>query len=246
MPIRALALVALLVAGCRDTGPEIELGVPLDLSVPRDASAPQDSASASSDLAALDQSVPPEDGLPCSGGYLNSDAGNACPLACSPLVEPVPDEGRTHIWWDMLMTYQHNPPASGDHWPSPAPWGRHDEIVPPEWWIHNLEHGGIVLLYNCPPGTGGVPNSCADVIAAFTQLHDTQPPDNWYDMFTEVRILITPDPTLPIASGATRSYAAVAWDWSYVSDANTSGTVDTDALSCFINARYGRGPENAP
>src|SRR5207245_613793 len=118
---------------CRDTGPEIELGVPLDQSVLVDASAPADTAGvvpvdlASSDLAALDQSVPPLDGLPCSGGYLNSDAGDACPLACSPLVEPVPDEGRFHIWWDMLMTYQHNPPASGNHWPWPAPWGRHDE-----------------------------------------------------------------------------------------------------------------------
>lgn len=82
---------------------------------------------------------------------------------------------------------------------------------------------------------GAVPDACPDVIAALQQLYDAFPVDNWYDMLFERRIVITPDPKLPGRVGA------VAWDWSYVSD-----KLDVAALTCFLHARYGRGPENAP
>ena len=200
------------------------------------------------DLAAPDLAVPdlavsaPPDLAGCGGGYLNSDAGDACPLACSPLVEAVADEGALHVPFFTPVTYAHDPPASGMHWPSPAPWGVHAEIVPREWWVHNLEHGGIVLLYNCPSPDAGawtdggaVPDDCPAVIAALANLYASWPQDNWFDAFYETRILVTPDPLLPGRVGA------VAWDWSFV-----NSFADVNALDCFIAARYGRGPENAP
>jgi hypothetical protein len=182
----------------------------------------------------------------CEGGFLNSTAPNACPLSCSPAVEPVPDEGAIHVPMGTPVVYLHNPPASGPHWPAPAPWGVHGEIVPREWWVHNLEHGGIVLLYNCPwPADAGVdggedggppvPNACEPDIATLAAFYANGPVDNWYDQFSETRILVTPDELLP-----TR-FAAVAWDWSFTFDA-----IDTAAVQCFIDARYGRGPEMAP
>jgi hypothetical protein len=57
----------------------------------------------------------------------------------------------------------------------------------------------------------------------------------WSPSFSETRILVTGDPALP-----TR-FAAIAWDWALSSD-----TLDAAAVQCFIDARYGRGPENAP
>ncbi len=241
--------------------PIVDEGSPRDAAVPRDLHVPDLAVPdlAIPDLARIPDLAGPHDFAigPCDGGYLNSNAANACPLACAPAIVPVPDDGRYHLPFCTPITYNHDPPASGPHWPWPAPWGPHHEVVPREWWVHNLEHGGIVLLYNCPyPSDGGVPDGsagggrmpdgcdggapaspddCASDIATLVSFWANHPQDNWYDMLFEVRILITPDPLLP-----TR-FAAVAWDWYYPFTA-----IDPTALQCFIDARYGRGPEVAP
>src|SRR5260221_8549375 len=41
------------------------------------------------------------------------------------------------------VSYPDPPPVGGDHYPCWAKWGVHTEVVPPERWVHNLEHGGI-------------------------------------------------------------------------------------------------------
>jgi hypothetical protein len=267
------------VAAPTDLTVAVEQGAAADLAAP-DMAAPD---LARPDLAVADRAVPdlavpdlavpdlavrdlarpdmaqPRDLLPgpCDGGYLNSPAMNACPLGCSPAVTPVTDEGRYHLPFCTPIAYKHDPPASGPHWPWPAPWGWHPEVVPRQWWVHNLEHGGIVLLYNCAwPADGGVPDAsagggpmadgcdggapavpddCPTEIAQLVSFYNNHPLDNWFDMLFEVRILITPDPLLPAR------FAAVSWDWYY-----PFTTIDPNALQCFIDARYGRGPEVAP
>jgi hypothetical protein len=190
-----------------------------DLAAPPDLSVPFDLSVALPDLADVDL-------LSCGSTYLNSDAGDACPLGCASngSVEPVPDEGAVHVAMGTPVAYVHNPPASGNHWPTPAAWGVHPEQVPREQWVHNLEHGGIVLLYNCPGG-------CANDVAALTAILQSHPPDK----FNEVRMLLTPDPLLP------KAFAAVAWDWAW-----TGAAVDNAIIQCFVAARYGRGPEDIP
>jgi len=168
------------------------------------------------------------------------------PVRCSPQeTMAVADEGRVHVPYPTPITYKHDPPASGPHWPLPYgrwAWGAFDETIPRESWVHNLEHGGIVLLYNCsgvsapnydafmnPPDAGSWP--CADVTDALRTVLAEEPPDK----FGEVRILVTADEAAP------KKVSAVAWDWVYQSD-----TVDLTALRCFRDARYGMGPEDAP
>jgi Protein of unknown function (DUF3105) len=268
-----LALALLLASGCWDEN--TPLSVP-DLSGP-DLAAPTDGPRAGDlplpidggggdahdlgmpDLGPPDQAAPTDgsdgDGAdllppPCKGGYLN---GGGCPLGCDPAVEPVADEGAFHVPYCESVQYVHNPPASGFHWPWHSEWGIADQVIQREYWVHNLEHGGIILLYNCPPPPnnytpsydgganpvpfecdGGVPpppNNCAKDITALQNLLKAQKPDK----FGVVRIVLTPDPKLP------RKFGAVAWDWSYLADA-----VDTKVLQCFIDARYGFGPEDAP
>ena len=75
--------------------------------------------------------------------------------------------GTPFVAFGSHVNYVHNPPASGDHWPWPATWGVHNEVLAREWWVHNLEHQGIVLLYNCPAPDAGAytdggqaPNDC--------------------------------------------------------------------------------------
>ncbi len=109
--------------------------------------------------------------------------------------------------------------------------------------MHNLEHGGVVLLYNCGglappdydawdrPAPDGGAWPCPDITDGLRTVLAEESPDQ----FGEVRMLVTGDEAAP------KKVSAVAWEWVYQSD-----TLDLDALRCFRDARYGQGPENAP
>jgi len=238
--------IAFGVTGCTNALNEPDASIPRDLTM-----RPVDAAVAPPDLSAPipDMSVPQDlADLWMCGGYHNSDADTSCPLLCSPDVSAVPDEGRFHVDYCTPVVYMHNPPASGNHWPWHADWGVHDEVVPRESWVHNLEHGGVVLLYNCPTfGVGATPlcfesgnpppsdKGCSTEIARFAQFYAQTPPVNFWDLEMVTLIVVTSDPLLP------KKFAAVAWDWVWMAD-----TLDANAVQCFIDARYGRGPEFAP
>lgn len=147
-----------------------------------------------------------------------SDSGLQCPGV------QVPDEGRLHVDFGTPVTYQNNPPASGSHWPCWAPYAVSSVVVPDEAWVHNLEHGAIVLLYQCADAT-----SCPDAGAQLVPLFETAPdaPTGGH------RLLVTAFPALPTP------FAAVAWDWVY-----TTSEVDAGAFQCFIAEHEGQGPED--
>jgi hypothetical protein len=65
--------------------------------------------------------------------------------------EVVPDEGAKHVT-TADIPYQHIPPASGPHFDTPAPYEFNTAEVPEGNWVHSLEHGAIVLLYQCDTG----------------------------------------------------------------------------------------------
>src|SRR5712692_8079509 len=62
------------------------------------------------------------------------------------------DQGNTHVNPGTPVTYTGLlPPSSGSHWPAPAApvkAGVYDQQVPFEATTHNLEHGGVVIVYN--------------------------------------------------------------------------------------------------
>lgn len=64
----------------------------------------------------------------------------------------MPDIGNPHIPAGQSANYPSLPPTSGPHWSqsgvAPAPWGVKTAFLPFEVTVHNLEHGGIVILYN--------------------------------------------------------------------------------------------------
>lgn len=53
---------------------------------------------------------------------------------------------------EQPQTYDGRPPAGGPHSSCWGTWGVHSSPLPPERFIHNLEHGGVVFSYNCPDG----------------------------------------------------------------------------------------------
>lgn len=94
----------------------------------------------------------------------------------------VPDEGAGHVNDGAALTYAHYPPSSGKHYSTPAEWGVYTTPISEGLFVHNLEHGGVVFLYNCP-------EACPELEQQFTDLFRTAPPD---ERFNKVKILITP------------------------------------------------------
>jgi hypothetical protein len=66
-----------------------------------------------------------------------------------------PDMGHLHVPIGDRVRYTYCPPASGKHYEPPGGpirgglYGPNDQTIP-QGWVHNLEHGAIVLLYKCP------------------------------------------------------------------------------------------------
>jgi hypothetical protein len=49
----------------------------------------------------------------------------------------------------VYNTYNSDPPTSGPHAAAPAPFAISDAAVPKEMAVHNMEHAGVVVWYNC-------------------------------------------------------------------------------------------------
>lgn len=78
-------------------------------------------------------------------------------------VQPVGSQGQPGLAFPILPfpgymndprtphpPYNSNPPTSGPRLSGLAAWGFHRIPVPLELQVHNLEHGGILIQYNCP------------------------------------------------------------------------------------------------
>ena len=159
--------------------------------------------------------------------------GGSCAIA--PTITQVfsPDAGpsRNHVPEGTVIQYASNPPAGGDHYPVWATWGVHTDAVPDGYFVHNEEHGGVVLLYNCPTG-------CPAVVAALAALVSDQPADPLCTVMNSgvnARVLLTPDPSLEVP------VAAAAWGWTYT---QPEACVDAASLQAFITAHLGQGPED--
>ena len=151
---------------------------------------------------------------------------------CNAVVQQQAIEGWAHVPICTKTDYQSNPPSSGDHYPIWAAYKTYTSPIPEGYWVHNLEHGGVVLTYNCPGG-------CADDVAAAGAWIKSQPDDTTCpvdedagEIPVRVRFVMTPDPKL------TAKFAASAWGWTLRADC-----FDPVAFSAFKEAHYGNGRE---
>jgi len=136
----------------------------------------------------------------------------------------VSDEGAGHVTEGQPLTYRNSPPASGQHYPSPRPWGVYQEEVPEGYWVHNLEHGGIVLLYNCPEACPELQQQVEDAFKTFP-----------VGKYGQVKLLVTPYAKLQ------NTVTAVAWNRILELD-----TYDREQVLQFYKAYVDRGPEDVP
>jgi hypothetical protein len=96
----------------------------------------------------------------CGSQVDPQSAAPAAPSATPELGQVIPDMGRSHITPGTKADYIYCPPGSGPHYNiagrgpiAPRFYGP-DANTEPQGWIHNLEHGGLVILYSCAqPGS---------------------------------------------------------------------------------------------
>src|SRR2546430_4513483 len=103
--------------------------------------------------AASAPSRPTAQATPAATPPATAPAAPASPASPDQVGETQPIQEAIHIQPPQRAQYQTDPPSSGPHYsiPGQAPvsWGFSDQQIPPEYYVHNLEHGGVVLLYNC-------------------------------------------------------------------------------------------------
>jgi hypothetical protein len=146
------------------------------------------------------------------------------------ITENLPNEGQKHESVCTRVEYATNPPSSGNHWPIWAEFRTFDAPVPREMYVHDLEHGAVVMTYRCE-------SACPDVVAALEKTasdYGVDPTclsiDNGADAS---RIVITPDPLLD------RPIGLSAWRATY-----TATCIDPPSLLDFVQKHYGNGPED--
>jgi len=128
------------------------------------------------------------------------------------------DQGNTHVTAGTPVAYTGPlPPSSGSHWPAPAApvkAGVYDQMVPFEATTHNLEHGGIVIVYN------GI--SIAELAQLKQYVNDTITKTKY------AKVLLMPYTGLKDAK-----VTAVAWDWRL-----NLQSADVTSLQKFITVHY--------
>lgn len=144
--------------------------------------------------------------------------------------DPVTAQGRLyqHIPDTQPVTADpngHYPPTFGNHYDTPRPTGIYDSPVLEGNFVHDLEHGGMVILYNCPSG-------CPEVVAQLNALLTSLPKDA---QFGEVKLVVSPN------SRIQHQLAVLAWDYELDLDG-----FDGKTIRAFYQGHVDRGPEKAP
>ena len=173
---------------------------------------------------------------PVGTATVDSDAGSRldggptqiqapCPVFVdAPAILP-----RNHVAIGTAVQYDSNPPSSGPHYPIWAAYQTYAAPVDLRYLVHNLEHGAVLLLYQCNDD----PSLCAGRAAALQSVSDALTDDAvCAPQGVRVRTIVAPDPQLLTPIGA------AAWGWTYQADC-----IDLPSLQAFAAAHYGQGPE---
>ena len=137
--------------------------------------------------------------------------------------DKVTSQGRTHIVPGQdHPSYNSIPATSGWHYNlplAPVKWGVHDEFVADESLLHNLEHGGIGIHYDCPDG-------CDELIDQLTEIVDRAETEG-------LKVLLSPYPGMDTAVALTA--------WTFIDKLDG---FDGDRIRAFINSH--ESSPNAP
>jgi Protein of unknown function (DUF3105) len=155
-------------------------------------------------------------------------AGNGGLPECATGERTHVDEGSDHAGSFAPEQYESDPPSSGMHC---EPFGQYTTYtdakpLPPCNFVHNLEHGAVVLLYNCEQPCPEIVDGLEGVIAAGV----SDPNCNGSGI---LRVILTPYHDMDA------TFAATAWQRTWTSKCTTFTQADHDALVAFVTANLG-------
>jgi hypothetical protein len=138
-----------------------------------------------------------------------------------PAIQSVPIQGALHIQRGQSHPpYNSKPPTSGWHYADAvAPWGVSAQPIPDEVQVHNLEHGGIMVQYDCPDG-------CPEMVSKLEAIVRSYPS----------KVILAPYPGIPGHRIALTAWGRIA----YLDE------VDEPFIRRFIARFKDQGPERVP
>ena len=136
--------------------------------------------------------------------------------------EAVPIQGQQHIALDQSHPpYNSDPPTSGWHYAEPAEAGFYESSLPDEQLVHNLEHGHVIISYDCARVA-----DCEDVKTELRGL---------VDRFQRWKIVAV------ARENADAAIALTAWG-----RIDKMDSYDEDRVDAFVKRWRNRGPEDTP
>ena len=149
----------------------------------------------------------------------------------------IPEMAHTHVDPPTQIQYNHNPPTSGCHYnlgfgKSPITPGVYTQHVDAPYWVHNLEHGYIIVFYNCPSG-------CAADFQKLREWFAKQPVDPALQAVAQQQSGFTPYPKILVLPWSfDHKFAAVSWDYYDPMD-----SLDLTEIDAFVANHIDHGPE---
>jgi hypothetical protein len=202
--------IVVAVAGGGGDGQQVESG-----DVPGEAHVDLESGITFDDVAFDDRGGTPPPEL--QQGDLNVAAEEA---GCEVQLD-LPDEGNAHLRPGQdPPNYETNPPTSGDHNLNPAADGAYLDPLPPINFVHSMEHGRVLILYD-----PGLPE---EEQLALKGVFDEDP----------AGMLLFPYPDMPY------DVAVTAWTNMVTCERYSEGVLDV--IRDFRDMTRGNGPEPVP
>ncbi len=154
--------------------------------------------------------------------------------ACNAVERTFQPGSITHLVPCAPVTVHTNPPAWGDHYSIFPRFGGYDYAIPRGFYVHSLEHGGIVFTYSC--------TDCSEEVDAVKSLIAENAPDPSCCSATGCspeatnQLSLTPDPGIP------SRWAASSWGATLTADC-----FEHDVFQNFLDAHRDSSvaPENA-
>ena len=153
--------------------------------------------------------------------------------------------GREHVKVGTKVEYNSNPPTSGNHYEVWTKSGVYDKPQDDRNMVHSLEHGYIILSYNCglesskfkvqssKLGTGSAEMG-KDCLSFVNKLKDLVKKDSW-------KMILVPRPSLDA------NFALTAWGkidkFNSPSGEASAKDASLDRVKTFIEAFRNHGPE---
>jgi len=137
-------------------------------------------------------------------------------------------QGREHLKneSDRHEAYNSDLPTSGPHAAQPANWGVYTSEVPDEKFVHNLEHGGVVITYK--------PDLATSDVAKLKTIAETISKTGDDKSKKGFKVIMAP------RSKNTKPVQLAAWQYAMSLDA-----VDEAKITNFYRDHLNRAPESS-